>query len=82
MSESGGVRVLEEQTAGFQHDVQDLQGEPQHEQPGVTEVQGKLQKDSDPPVCPRQTERARVPTEKMHALQSEKAKMGKRLPKT
>lgn len=40
----------------------------------MTYVQSKLKKDTDPPECPRHSERAHIPTEKMHALQYEKAK--------
>ncbi len=69
------MRELDDQTAGWQHNAQDLQRElRQEKQPGVTDVHGRLQKDTDLSKYLIRFERARIPTEKMHALQCEEAK--------
>ena len=84
MSKSGYVSDTEEQMAGSQHEVQDLQRElhsvadspclketTEVVQEGQSHLQGKL---DDPPEGPKRSERAQNPTEKMHALQAEEAK--------
>ncbi|XP_030208539.1 uncharacterized protein LOC115556311 [Gadus morhua] len=84
MSKSGYDSDTEEQMAGSQHEVQDLQRElhsvadssclketTEVVEEGQSHLQGKL---DDPPGGPRRSERARNPTEKMRALQAEEAK--------
>ena len=84
MSKSGYVSDTEEQMAGSQHEVQDLQWElhsvadapclketTEVVQVGQSHLQGKL---DDPPEGPRCSKRARNPTEKMRVLQVEEAK--------
>lgn len=73
MSESGSEKEIEEQTAGVQHEVQDLHNEPDQVQ-GISKFQDKSHKDTIPFACHGCSERARYPTEKMRSLLCEEAK--------